>query len=478
MLTAIALLAVLAFLCGMPFAAAVATTPGQRRQASLDAANAIKAQAEKDGGDLSAEQLQAIKGHLADAAAAKAEQEAEDKLAGDASAALEDLKAQTEDLGKSRGRRIGAGASTPVARQPMVAREAFLDDPARGFRNVRDQLGAILAFHQSGRLSDNLKSLRAPRDFASDMLEQEATAGSDEHGTFSDASLGFLLAPAFASGVLTREAPSDPFSGTLKIPMTTQALVLRARTDHNHSTSVSGGLRVYRRGESQQGPSSKVAIEELTLRCFSLIGVTYETEELLQDAPGAALALITKGFADEFVSRRIREILNGTGAGEFLGINNSPALVTVDKESGQAADTITYNNIVEMFARLWGSGFWVANKTCIPQLAKMNAGTQGLVWQPSAREGLPGTLLGLPIVYSEYCAAIGDVGDILLVNMGEYLEGQRQALGFDESIHVRFLELERTFRFTKRDGGMPWWRAPLTPKNGATLSPFVRLQAR
>jgi len=44
--------------------------------------------------------------------------------------------------------------------------------------------------------------------------------------------------------------------------------------------------------------------------------------------------------------------INGTGEGQPLGIINDPALITVDKEDSQAAATITYQNVVNMFQGL------------------------------------------------------------------------------------------------------------------------------
>jgi len=53
---------------------------------------------------------------------------------------------------------------------------------------------------------------------------------------------------------------------------------------------------------------------------------------------------------------------------------------------------------------------------------------------------------------------------------------QRQSA---ESVHVRFVNHERTFKFWLRNAGAPWWRSALTPnKSSVTLSPFVTLAAR
>jgi len=48
-----------------------------------------------------------------------------------------------------------------------------------------------------------------------------------------------------------------------------------------------------------------------------------------------------------------------------------------------------------------------------------------------------------------------------------------------ESVHVRFLNHERTFKFWMENDGRCWWRSAMTPKRSAsTLSPFVTLATR
>ena len=132
-----------------------------------------------------------------------------------------------------------------------------------------------------------------------------------------------------------------------------------------------------------------------------------------------------------------------------------------------------------MRARCWGYGnaVWLANYDTMPQFALMSlsVGTGGLpVFMPSAREDVPDMFLGRPIIFTEYCKTLGTVGDVILINAGEYLEGIYQPLQSAESMHVRFLNHERAFKFWTRNAGWPWWKSALTPRNGSnTLSPFV-----
>jgi len=89
------------------------------------------------------------------------------------------------------------------------------------------------------------------------------------------------------------------------------------------------------------------------------------------------------------------------------------------------------------------------------------------------------TLDGRPIYFTEHAKNLGTVGDLVLANWSQYLEGEYQGMQQAESIHVRFVSAERAFRFYKRNDGRTWWRSALTPKNSApTLSPFLTLATR
>ncbi len=254
-----------------------------------------------------------------------------------------------------------------------------------------------------------------------------------------------------------------------------------ARTDKDHTTSVSGGLTVSRKAETSAAVASRMEFEKVTLHARGLFGVAYSTRELLTRTPRAFAAILSAGFRDQFASHLINERINGTGAGEFLGFMKSPCLATVAKESAQVADTIVTANILKMRARAWGyqNAVWLANHDTIPQLGQLQGGDNAHIYMPSMREDIPDILLGRPIVFTEYMETLGDLGDIACCNFTQYLEGTLTPLMGEESIHVRFLEHENTFKFWLENDGAPWWRAGLTPKKGAaTLSPFVALAAR
>ena len=392
------------------------------------------------------------------------------KKGGTGRALLASVKAMVDQLEKMAVTPASASGTSPGRLFAQPADRQL--ERQGGFKTEREFLLAVMEAGR-GKFDKRLESLKVK------------TAGSDEASTASDPYGGFLVPSGFVPQPLQIDPEADPMGAmTRKIPMGNPIVKIPARVDKDHTSSVSGGLVVTRRAETLEGTSSRIKYEQVTLEAHSLFGLSYASEELLTDSPISFAALLQAGFSDQFISHIIDERLNGTGVGEYLGVMNSPCLVSVAKVTGQAADTIVYDNVLAMRARCWGYGkaIWLANHDCAEELMKLNqqVGTGGVVvWQPSAREDHPDVLLGRPLVFTEYCKTLGDQGDIVLGNWGEYLEGQYQSQMSDESVHVRFVNHERTFKFWLRNAGAPWWRSALTPKRSTrTLSPFVTLDAR
>ena len=89
------------------------------------------------------------------------------------------------------------------------------------------------------------------------------------------------------------------------------------------------------------------------------------------------------------------------------------------------------------------------------------------------------TLFGRPVLPLEQCSAIGEVGDIVLADLGQYLMIDKGGVKQAQSIHVRFIYDESVFRFIYRCDGQPIWNKALTPyKGSASVSPFVALAKR
>src|SRR5205823_12056466 len=135
-----------------------------------------------------------------------------------------------------------------------------------------------------------------------------------------------------------------------------------------------------------------------------------------------------------------------------------------------------------MPARLKPGAVWVIHPDIMTQLPVMAIGQQPVWVPPGGLASAPlGTLLGRPVVEIEQAEALGTLGDIMLVNLNEYVTITKAGEGLraDQSMHVRFLYDEMAFRWVYRINGQPIWRSALTPFKGSnTLSPFIGLANR
>lgn len=246
-----------------------------------------------------------------------------------------------------------------------------------------------------------------------------------------------------------------------------------------------GGVRVYRRKEAATVASSFPEEEKFELRLQDLMGIAYQTDRLMNDAAAMGQMYAT-AFRNEFAFVIDDEIVRGDGVGQMQGLLNSPALISIPKEPGQAAASFLQANVSKLWVRLpprsKPKAVWLINHEMGPQLDGLyvEAGISAL--EPRFVNYGPDGILrikGRPVIEVEQMSALGTQGDIVLADLGEYNVVRKGALEQAESDHVRFIYGERTFRWTQRINGKSHWRTAVTPYKGtATLSPFVTLDTR
>jgi HK97 family phage major capsid protein len=75
--------------------------------------------------------------------------------------------------------------------------------------------------------------------------------------------------------------------------------------------------------------------------------------------------------------------------------------------------------------------------------------------------------MGLPMIAVEQAATVGDLGDIVLVNLDQYILIDKGGIEQASSIHVNFVNDETAFRFVYRVDGQPIDATVVTPANSA-----------
>jgi HK97 family phage major capsid protein len=213
-------------------------------------------------------------------------------------------------------------------------------------------------------------------------------------------------------------------------------------------------------------------------------------------ADAAALSqLANRAFAEELAFKVDDAIVRGDGTGKPLGILNAGCLISVSKESGQAAASFTYGNAVAMRGRLSprsrSRAAWFMNQEVESVLPNMNfniwnspktdvvGGSAVYIPAGNASEAPFGRLLGMNIVIIEQASALGTAGDVILADMSQYYLATKGGLQQAESMHVAFLTGEMCYRFTYRCDGQPARKAALTPyKGSATIGSFIVCDVR
>jgi HK97 family phage major capsid protein len=349
------------------------------------------------------------------------------------------------------------------------------DENPSGFDSFSDFAQSVYKAGPSGRNADHKLRTFEKAAGSPSLLETDSEAG------------GYLIPEEFRTQLLTTAVEkTNILTRAMKIPMKTNSISIPFISGFDHSGGLlHGGVEFKWLDEVAGKTETRPKFGKINLKLKKCAGLCYASDEILEDSPISMQPLLNSAFTDALAWSLDWVFINGTGAGQPLGVLNASCLVTIAKESGQAADTIVYENIVNMYSRLWrtDNAIWLANKNTFPQLATMTLGTANYpIYLPAnSAAGRPfNTLMGLPLIFTEHCRTIGDVGDIILADWSQYLVGQKSTgLKFASSIHLKFDYDQTAFRFVYRVDGQPWWISALTPRySSETLSPFVAIADR
>lgn len=304
---------------------------------------------------------------------------------------------------------------------------------------------------------------------------------------------GFYVPVQFYAGIMDDSLQGEAIRpGATIVPMQSSTIDLPMFDLHDRSTGIAT-MEGKVTGEGVTGTTQHAKVRTTQLVAKKIQVLVPTTLELLQDAPQLFNTLLQQAMTDALGQTLDTWFISGGGAGVPLGILNAPCTVSQAKDTSQVAATITPSNVANMVSRLapgsWARATWIVSPSALTKLFTMTnvvtnvAGTENVggwnpAWFQSNSDGTF-TLLGRPLIVSDRCAALGTVGDILLVDRRSYLIGLRQDATLDVSTQIGFKESEVWFRLNCRIDGQPALAAPITPRVGSTtLSPFVSLATR
>lgn len=244
-----------------------------------------------------------------------------------------------------------------------------------------------------------------------------------------------------------------------------------------------GGMSFTWVGEGVQKTSTDPVFDQLSLSVNKLVGYTVSSDELVDDSAISLADFLASplGFVGGVRFMEDYYFLMGNGTGQPIGILNA-ANTALKSITRAASGSVAYSDLVDIYAAFLPSAtnpVWIAHTTLLPQLLELSGptGNPSYIWG-SAVNGVPNTLLGRPIVFSEKVPALNSLGDIGLYDFGYYAIGDRGATTIETTQYDRWAYDETSWRIVHRVDGKPWMKSVITLMDGATeVSPFVALAA-
>lgn len=268
--------------------------------------------------------------------------------------------------------------------------------------------------------------------------------------------------------------------------MATQYIPVRDQTG-TPSTGDSAFLAGVTVGVVSEGnaPASTTqpAFKQLALTAQKYSAEIDVTLELVQNSLIDITGLINELGRDVLVQRVEYGIFNGDGS-YMTGIIGAGGTLSLTRAT---ANEVGWDDVKKMYTRFHGNlqrAVWVCGPLVYEQLLGMADANGNLIWVPNmsnfasvAMAPLP-TILGIPVVKSQYTPSLGTTGDLLLCDFNAFALGVNREITIAASEHFKFNQQIITYLATMRVGGKNKYTAPVTLADGTTkVSPLIQLSA-
>jgi HK97 family phage major capsid protein len=280
-------------------------------------------------------------------------------------------------------------ASLTEVRPGVGRRTGIADVPRRG-AEAKTEFGSIGEFMHAVRFNTNDQRLNYVEAAGSNgELRAESRMDDGPSG-------GFAIPPQFRDtllkltpqqAIIRPRAQVIPAGSPPDAPVTMPALDQTGAAPGN----MFGGVQVTWIGEGGTKPNTDMKLREVTLTPHEVAGSIVVTDKLLRNWQ-ASDALLTQQLRGACSQAEDFAFLKGDGIAKPLGILNAGATYKVARTT---ANSISYDDVVEMAARCYGNGVFVYSRSALPALRKLRDPQGHYIWAESAREGEPSMLIGM-----------------------------------------------------------------------------------
>lgn len=402
-------------------------------------------------------------------------------------------KAADEELKIVIDKAVDEGVKAAIKTHPHFSvKDNSDEDPTYGYLEPKKEYTESELHYGLGQFCKDVYDARSPSGTNERLMKcqkradnQVVKAAGDGQAVGRDADGGFTIPPAFNTMLLNASLEMAVVRPRATIiPIGTNVVDLPTVSDFDHSSeTVFGGVQAFWKSEEAQLASSKAKFENIELKLKKLTALGFATTEMMRWSPISIGGWLLPKFAEAVAWKEDIAFISGSGAGEPLGIKNSGDYIEVPKETAQAANSILWLNIANMWAKNRGndaSQFFFSHKSAFPQLSNMTIGDSP-AWSPAnLAAGRPlMSLMGLALQWTEKNPVVGDAGDIVLATGSQYLIADDQAgPELAQSMHLKFDFDQTAFKVVKFVDGQPARRKVQTDLQGETFASNTAIAER
>lgn len=354
-----------------------------------------------------------------------------------------------------------ANVPQPFAAPALIGKA----DNDKEFKSIDDFMGAVIKSGVTRSLDPRLK----------DVEYREQSMGTGTQG-------GFMVPPQFRPDLMSLTAEGQIVRARATVIPAgdpPDAQIIMNALDQRSSQNMYGGVAVTWIAEGGRKAETDLKLRQITLQPNEVAAHIVLTDKLMRNWAAAA-PLCTQQLRLAIAEAEEVKFITGVGVGCPLGVLNSSAIIL---QTRSTANSIEYADCVNMYSKFYQSmtaPVWVASPRIIPKLAQMVDASSHLVWQPNARDGMPGSILGIPLTYRYRQPDLGITGDLMLCDFSAYLikDGSGPFVGMSDQVY--YLDNKTVVKAFWNVDGKPWLTEPIQPStsnSSALASPFVVLSS-
>lgn len=177
-------------------------------------------------------------------------------------------------------------------------------------------------------------------------------------------------------------------------------------------------------------PSSEIGYDKTleygkrSLVPTDLVKQAVVTKKLIATSAFPIDTIVKEKIAEKLTGAIENSILNGTGTNQPLGVfTASDNGIPTSRDVETAGATISADDLINMKMKLRAEyrnkACWVMSTEILKEVMKLKATDGRYLWQPAIAEGEPSTILGLPVVESEYAPTATTAGSYVAV-LGDF----------------------------------------------------------